>query len=955
MRVAAFRSLLAAGSLVLSVAPACSDDPAGDSPDTAYDASTSDDVDADSLTDAAPDTDAAAQPDADTGATADADADGNPDALADADAGFDARPDAGTVDEPYTELPGASDALAVDALLNVGPFMLADTELDGTFANNRLNAVLAADVTIGDLNAALASAGASISTARTASPAITLRVPPMADAEAARTLAAELEATGAFAAVLPAFVSEPDAIPADASKLAPTGARLSHERTRLHAAWNVADQINRQIPVMVADCYVELRPHPGISAQSFRIDARTGPHARLSERGQLRGNHGFWVSSILGADIGATLSFGTSLRPAEDLEVISVQMCSMTWTDRITVIEDFSLSAPAWVLNASIGYNDPLEAEETRAERAVYALQWRAALRRMGADRVLIVAAAGNDGDERPAPTTEVTSPFGTQSLVADVRDIVPAAGRARVDAVSASLGLGADANRVVGHTVMVGSSDDAGARSAFSTPGEDVRAPGENISGLCLVNDAAGPRGPALDPPSCVDGELFSSGSSAAAPQVSGIAAMWLGASSSETPETVRQRVLGASENGSVNAYGPLLDIIHDAGRDALSIVCDVNDDAQCDQDDAALLLETWERVEATPGGDLFETWGRADLNGDGFERTDRGTPFDLNFDGNTLGVVTLPSGDDEVSLGEIDATDLTVLCAAAYGDAWAGDPEARDDLLGELCGLSEAPPLTPGTTWFGTLDYASTSTTTPIPGDCTASPPSGSGSTTMSARIECSGEPGPFSLMTCTLIDGSWTSSGSRSTELGPWGASPRIVGTPLCTGDDDCGGSAPNCLGQGLSCGDEDPAAAPGVCGRCVTYGRSATSVVTSTSADLSEQRGTMIAVVGEVGGELKADVLTPGAEGTQTTTTRIESRVEGEDAARPCEVAGPVPPETIELFGFGGEVLVSGASVTMTETTITATLSSEREDVAFDGLSSTSISRSMTMSLRAVTTP
>ncbi|MCB9507775.1 MAG: S8 family serine peptidase [Myxococcales bacterium] len=921
------RLLFATATLALTAVPACGDDPSETNPDAAEDATG----------------------DAATADSSDAGAD------ADADAAVDVRPDAGTAEEPYTVVPGEAEAPAVDALLNVGPFMLADDELDGTFANNRLNAVLAAGVTIADLNAALADAGAAITTARTASPAVTLLVPTLADAEAARALADTLEASGAFAAVMPAFVSEPDAIPPEAEKLAPAGARLTHERTRLHAAWNVANQINRRIPVMVADCYVELRAHPGISAQSFRINATTGPHARLTQRGQLSGNHGFWVSSILGADIGTTLSFGTSLDPANDLEIVSVQVCGMTWNDRLTVLEDFALSADPWVLNASIGYNDPLEVDESRADRATYALLWRAALRRIGSDRLLVVAAAGNDGDERPAPTTQVTSPFGTQALLADVRDIVPAARRASVDAVAASLGLGADENRVLGHTVMVGSSDEAGARSAFSTPGEDVRVLGENVSGLCLVDDAAGPRGPALDPPTCVGGEMFSSGSSASAPQVSGIAAMWLGASNIETPASVRARLLDASENGTVNAYGPLLQIIHDAGRDPLSIVCDVNDDARCDEDDVDELLAGWESVEETPGGDLFETWGRYDLNGDGFERTDRGTPFDLDFDGSSTDIVTLPAGDSEVTLREIDATDLTVLCAAAYSDAWDGDVEARDERLAEPCGVSEEPTLTPGTTWSGTINYTSVVTTTPIPGACTSTPPSGSGNTTMSARIECSGEPGEGTPMFCTLIDGSWSTNSARSTPLGPWGASPRLLGASACVSNDDCGGASPNCLAQDPVCGDDDPSEAPGVCGRCVTYGRSGLDVVSTTSADLSEQRGAQIALVGFIGGELRADVLTPAAEGTQTTTSHVESRVEGVDASRPCEPFVAPSPETREVFGFGGDLLVGGAEGTMTETTITATSSSDRRDDAFDGLSSTSVTTSMTLTLRAVTTP
>ena len=144
---------------------------------------------------------------------------------------------------------------------------------------------------------------------------------------------------------------------------------------------------------------------------------------------------------------------------------------------------------------------------------------------------------------------------------------IVPATAQARLSAAAAALALGADERAVVGHTVMVGSSNASGDRSAFSSAGEDLRVLGEDIAGVCLTDDVVGPGGEA---PRCVGGEMISSGSSAAAPQVSGIAAMLLGASTRETAATVRARLLDAASDDTipVAALNPALEGLRAALR---------------------------------------------------------------------------------------------------------------------------------------------------------------------------------------------------------------------------------------------------------------------------------------------------------------------------------------------------------------------------------------------------
>ncbi|MCB9506558.1 MAG: S8 family serine peptidase [Myxococcales bacterium] len=682
--------------------------------------------------------DAADDASSDAGADAVTDADEDADADASVDAGEDADADVGDAGPlapaPYPSLPGEDTADAADGLVPVGPFPLTADELDGTFVTTRLTAVLSADATVGDVNTALADAGALIGTARAGLAAVSLVVPPLADRDAARALAAQLEATPAFAVVLPAFSSDPDTAPElGGSKAAPHGVALSHELTRLHAAWNLASQVQGRVPVLVADCYVEQRPHPNIAAQSFRLDALTGPHAGLTGAGQISGNHGFWVSSIIGVDPDAANAFGTSVAPVEDLELISVQMCGMTWLDRMVVLENVAPRTGPYVLNASLGYNDPEELDEDRLARATYALIWRRVLRTIGADNVLVVAAAGNEGLAASRPGAELTSPFGTQALRADVSSIVPATAQARLSAAAAALALGADERAVVGHTVMVGSSNASGDRSAFSSAGEDLRVLGEDIAGVCLTDDVVGPGGEA---PRCVGGEMISSGSSAAAPQVSGIAAMLLGASTRETAATVRARLLDAASDGTVDAFAPLVDTLYDDGRDVLGALCDLDDDLLCDEVDAAELLEVWDAQDAVPGDVAFQTWGRADLNGDGYERTDRGAPFDLDGDGDALGVVSIVVDGETSELREDRVTDLDVLCAAAYGDSWTGDVEARDDLLAARCAPAEIDPDVPGT-WVGTLRLDEAGTT--ITSSPCSSGSEGEWSTTVEIAFRC------------------------------------------------------------------------------------------------------------------------------------------------------------------------------------------------------------------------
>jgi subtilisin family serine protease len=376
--------------------------------------------------------------------------------------------------------------------------------------------------------------------------------------------------------------------------------------------------------VIVADTWASVTPHPDLSA--LRFDPRAAGSGGVAPDGTAFGNHGFWVAGLLGADVNGTGTSGTAFRAADSLDLLGVQVGGLSFPEIIHTLESAAPPTGNLVINTSFGYNDPGETNETRAARALYALQWRGALQRIGPDRVLVVAAAGNDGLADPTPDATLSSPMTTQALVSDLSTLIAADEQAlwsRVEAQATDL---PNAKLVVGSTIVVGAANEFGNRLGFSTPGEDIRMPGFELTGPCVVDGGR-----------CAGGEMTDNGTSGATPLASGVVAMIWSLAPALPAAEVRVLALAASSNGAIDAYNAMWAALGATASSPLPTLVDADDDGAFDASDIALLLGAWAEAEALdPDPSVApRDWSRFDLNGDGYSRTDTAVVLDLDVDG--------------------------------------------------------------------------------------------------------------------------------------------------------------------------------------------------------------------------------------------------------------------------------------------------------------------------------
>jgi hypothetical protein len=641
------------------------------------------DADAGDADDAHADTNGA---DSDIGADGiDADS-ADPDAIdADVQLDADAELDADQPPEilaPVARVDAPDDASASASLPVVGPFG-SDVGADG-FMPRRITAVLG-DTTVAALNAALADLGVSLASARPGDPVVTLEVAALADPEAAAALAAEVLETGAFVDAFPAFaVASPlDGALAGGDEKRSENAGLfdALERLRVYGAWNADALRTNLVRVLVGDLWGQATRPPDLS--TLTLEAGLVPDTGLTRDGAPRGNHGFWVAGLLGADINGEGTSGTAFKPTAQLAIDGFSVANLASFAEVNHAIDRALRRTSGkvILNLSVGYNDPRFSRDDRPRRALFALQWRNMLQQRGADRVLVVTGAGNDGLVAGTDAS-LSSPFNTQARIADLSTLIPsdAASQATWQSVEVQATALRNPRAVVGSTLIVGGAAQAGGRFATSTPGEDVLAPGELLDGPCVIVGG-----------SCDGTSMIDSGTSGAAPLAAGVAALAWGIAPSISPAELRAMLLSARTGELVDAYQVAIAAASVAGVDVFGAMANVNDDTRLDEDDVAGALAAWEAAANVPGGPPRD-WGRFDLNGDGFASTEAAIAIDLDASGAVGGrVLEREIGDEVVTFDETAVTDLHILCIAAYDIGWTGDDEARDEAIGEACrGLS-------------------------------------------------------------------------------------------------------------------------------------------------------------------------------------------------------------------------------------------------------------------------
>ena len=581
--------------------------------------------------------------------------------------------------------------------------------------------MIAADATVGQVNSALESIGASIAGMRTGVPAITVAVPRQDDGAALQAIADTLGAQpGIRMVLLPKVPTVQVAPPAPAN----TQESLGYlQLTKFPAAWNARAAAStacssERVTVIVVDKFH--RPIDALYAEFLAqvagvTDLGTGTVAA----GALEGFHGYDVLTTLAAKLDATSPTGANPFP-ECMDIKAIQLQGLTAhqisLDIAAVLVD---TAGKVVVNASYSFQeacgdqatgelctpDKLDTD-TAVARAVRGALERALLKPFE-DRVLVISAAGNQADDPIASVypgaglAGVSSSFNVaatadspMSFVTDTAlwepsspcSIPPcfpslAATPGDVQTLNAFISdLGLTFAPKAANVMIVGSIDSNFLPSGFSEPGADVFAVGEGIPTLIGV--------PTL-------------GTSFSAPQVAALASyLWM-----LSPELRARPVLdtigaikaNADSDGIINAYATILSldepvpVTPTSARVRLAIL-DVDDDGDFDLPDLQAFHAAY--VDAgVPRQPSAQDHGRFDLNGDGFTGGSRATRMDIDptgsarFGARLLSEVTVEIAGTERKLNEIAITDARALCFYANSALYSGDGTARDTLMGSLC----------------------------------------------------------------------------------------------------------------------------------------------------------------------------------------------------------------------------------------------------------------------------
>ncbi len=269
-------------------------------------------------------------------------------------------------------LVGNPDSLALNATTDLFPIAADEDDVDSSgFIRTKLEAIIDPAATIGSVNAALNQFNARISSMVEGIPFVSLMVPRLFNRASADSLAALMAPSSAFAYVFPAFAPGNDSlvvtttVPSMRPAMTPGGPadnNLGHLiRMKMPAAWNFKEMIpaGQKVSVVVPDKYYSLSPSPEISAQRFV----PGGDATIDAFGDYySGNHGFHVSGILGANFDAQGATGTHPDAAAHLDLMSMPIGGWDFTDilhGLTISIGESLPGGHFVLNTSLGYNDP--------------------------------------------------------------------------------------------------------------------------------------------------------------------------------------------------------------------------------------------------------------------------------------------------------------------------------------------------------------------------------------------------------------------------------------------------------------------------------------------------------------------------------------------------------------------------------------------------------------------
>jgi len=607
-------------------------------------------------------------------------------------------------------LPGEGPAL--DAVRTMLQSPAPPAEVDDGLLLTRIEAWLDPAVTVVELNTILRDQDARILGMTHGVPLLSLVVEAVADEDGALQRAADLMSSGAFLYAFPARVPvtgpvEPAGKRASGKRIEPdAGALPLHlQPSRTAAAWNVrgrAVAVNAPVPVLVADLFSELTPHPEIPAMRFPAGIMGG-----AQPGE---NHGWHVTGTIAADFGG----GTPVGVHPDADVLLDVQClpdgGLSWSGTCSQLLSLLPTSGHFVISTSLGWSvdEALAAAnggnwstQQLMEGATLALAWR--IGTVGSwDRFLHSTAAGNEGEYAGnMDDARLASPWTIAHSYEDPRTLFAPGALSPVQqaALDAMWTMVQDhypaAAQAQPNVLVVGSSDAGGAESDFSNAGSDLRAVGEDVPNTCRAADD-----------DC-DGQIeVMSGTSMATPQVAAVAS-WLwnlrpdldaaglrerlvrGSTAAETAGVLDHYLVTQAADASLASAPVRRHLLDVAGGSTTP-----GTNGLFDEHDLELFLEFFESYELLRDGNNFRDDSRYDLNGDGLTGGDTRAGFDLDVDAlPALETVEFDADGNTLSLEESHVRDLDILCYYAFTDLYGGDTDRRSELLagciGDAAGL--------------------------------------------------------------------------------------------------------------------------------------------------------------------------------------------------------------------------------------------------------------------------
>jgi hypothetical protein len=583
---------------------------------------------------------------------------------------------------PPGGLQGPAGASALGAVADVvtDDALVAAGEVSDGVVRTQIQLSFARDATVGAVNELLGRIGGRIVSSRAGVLGAVVEVPEPGSLAAHEALLASLAAEPVVRAALPAFLPPEDELPEHiVFGTSSMGFLRSQAAVRAPAAWNARAALAGRTPptLVIADHFGDGAPGAGtdiaLTGGAFDDNPRSSDHGYMvlgiaAGTYDANGTGSFADEAVTGMFPGRLPVRAVDVTAGFAGAVLHDRMLELVETAPGDVVVNTSLSGwPCATAAQAQAYCTQAFAE---AAGAVWAEKVRGTDPDGGTNlegRFLHVASAGN--------VEPVTGTFGAAvNSEWTAAALLPLQDAASGDAIPNL----ANTLVVENHVATATEPFEPGCAAASSELGGTVAGVGSPVHSFDSPGGSL----------TYADG-----GTSAATPQVSGLAAYAWALRPSLTPAELAAQIRDTARDAGcgavIDAYAALLaDDVGVAARPVRTAILDVADgngdagaNGRFDGHDLDEFLGGFQALD----GEV--DYGRFDLNGDGVTRAEPGVtrrePVDLDADGGHQVVATelegLPVRFDERAL-----SDENVLCHAAYSPLWQGPLEQRREQLG-------------------------------------------------------------------------------------------------------------------------------------------------------------------------------------------------------------------------------------------------------------------------------